>query len=154
MKGDGEGKMNAMEKQCVVHVCSRPAIVGSSQRVTLFSRNSFSTSKTAPPVYTHPACSRHGETIFHREHPLCAASDSCGKHRDPSGEKRILETHLYITTAFFLTQDATVHQRSQRPANRGRPFAQSADHPHRLQIGSAFHNNQNQGFLLDRRQAV
>src|SRR5258707_1329025 len=71
-----------------------------------------------PPVYTHLACSRHGETIFHRDHPLCAASDSYRKHRDPSGEKRILETHLYITTAFFLTQDATVHQRSQRPANR------------------------------------
>ena len=38
MKGDGEGKMNAVEKQCVVHVCSRPAIVGSSQSVTLLSR--------------------------------------------------------------------------------------------------------------------
>ena len=38
-----------------------------------------------------------------------AVSDSCRKHRDPSGEKWILETHPYITTAFFLTQDATVH---------------------------------------------
>src|SRR5438876_8404213 len=39
MKGDGEGKMNTVEKQCVVHGCSRPAIVGSSQSVTLPSRN-------------------------------------------------------------------------------------------------------------------
>jgi len=35
MKGDGEGKMNAVEKQCVVHVSSRPAIVGTPQSVTL-----------------------------------------------------------------------------------------------------------------------
>jgi hypothetical protein len=47
-----------------------------------------------------------------------AASDSCREHRDPSGEEWILETHPYITAAFFRTQDATVHQRSQRPANR------------------------------------
>src|SRR2546430_14073522 len=39
MKGDGEGKMNAVEKQCIVHVCSGPAIVGSSQSVTLLSPN-------------------------------------------------------------------------------------------------------------------
>jgi len=39
MKSDREGKMNAVEKQCVVHVCSRPAIVGSSQSITLLSRN-------------------------------------------------------------------------------------------------------------------
>ena len=39
MKSDGEGKMNTVEKQCVVHVCSRPAIVGSSQSVTLLSRS-------------------------------------------------------------------------------------------------------------------
>src|SRR5579864_2693275 len=38
MKGDGEGKMNAMEKKCVVNVCSKPAIVGSSQSVTPLSR--------------------------------------------------------------------------------------------------------------------
>src|ERR1700722_9148387 len=38
MKGDGEGKMNTVEKQCVVHVCSRPAIVGSSQSLTLLGR--------------------------------------------------------------------------------------------------------------------
>src|SRR5260370_16819774 len=129
MKGDGESKMNAVEKQRIVHVCSRPAIVGTSQSVTLLIRNSFSTSKL-PPVYTHLACSRHGETIFHREHPLCAASDSYRKHRDPSGEKRILETHLYITTPFFLTQDATVHQRSQRPPNPSRPFPPRASHSH------------------------
>src|ERR1700722_8523214 len=38
MKGDGESKMNTVEKQCVVHVCSRPAIVGSSQSLTLLGR--------------------------------------------------------------------------------------------------------------------
>lgn len=39
MKSDGEGKMNTVEKQCVVHVSSRPAIVSSSQSVTLLSLN-------------------------------------------------------------------------------------------------------------------
>jgi len=38
MKGDGEGKMNAVEKQGIVHVCSRPAIVVSSQSLTLLGR--------------------------------------------------------------------------------------------------------------------
>jgi hypothetical protein len=38
MKGDGEGKMNTVEKQCVVHVCSRPAIVVGSQSLTLLGR--------------------------------------------------------------------------------------------------------------------
>ena len=47
--------------------------------------------------------------------PLCrsrapsAASDSCRKHSDPLGEEWILETHPYITAAFFLPQDATIH---------------------------------------------
>src|SRR6266404_1741852 len=45
MKGHGEGKMNAVEKQCVVHVCSRPAIVGTSQSGTFLIRVSFLTSK-------------------------------------------------------------------------------------------------------------
>jgi hypothetical protein len=58
MKGDGEGKMNAVEKQCVVHVSSRPAIVGTSQSVTLFIRISFLTSK-ALSTFSHLAGSRH-----------------------------------------------------------------------------------------------
>src|SRR5260370_17489969 len=45
MKGHCEGKMNAVEKQCVVHVCSRPAIVGTSQSGTFLIRISFLTSK-------------------------------------------------------------------------------------------------------------
>ena len=45
MKGYGKGKMNAVEKQCVVHVCSRPAIVGTSQSGTFLIRISFLTSK-------------------------------------------------------------------------------------------------------------
>jgi hypothetical protein len=52
MKGDREGKMNTVEKQCIVHVCSRPAIVGISQSVTLLIRISFLTSKTFSSLYT------------------------------------------------------------------------------------------------------
>ena len=52
MKGDGEGKMNTVEKQCVVHVCSRPAIVDTSQSVTLPIRISFVTSKALFSLYT------------------------------------------------------------------------------------------------------
>jgi hypothetical protein len=52
MKRDREGKMNTMEKQCIVHVCSRPAIEGTSQSVTLLIRISFLTSKTFSSLYT------------------------------------------------------------------------------------------------------
>jgi hypothetical protein len=52
MKGDREGKMNTVEKQCIVHACSRPAIVGTSQSVTLLIRISFLTSKTFSSLYT------------------------------------------------------------------------------------------------------
>jgi hypothetical protein len=38
MKGDGEGKMNAVEKQGIAHVCSRPAIVVGSQSLTHLGR--------------------------------------------------------------------------------------------------------------------
>ena len=38
MKGDGEGKMNAVEKQGIVHGCSRAAIVVGSQSLTLVGR--------------------------------------------------------------------------------------------------------------------
>jgi hypothetical protein len=51
MKGDGEGKMNAVEKQCVVHACSRPAIVGTTQSVTLVIWFSFVTSKAFFNLY-------------------------------------------------------------------------------------------------------
>jgi hypothetical protein len=52
MKGDGEGKMNAVEKQCVVHVCSRPAIVDSSQSLTLVGRYFLFNFKNLPNLYT------------------------------------------------------------------------------------------------------
>ena len=52
MKGDREGKMNTVEKQCVVHVYSRPAIVGTSESVTLLIRISFFTSKALSSLYT------------------------------------------------------------------------------------------------------
>jgi len=56
MKGDSEGKMNAVEKQCVVHVSSRPAIVGSSQSVTLLSRNFLFDFKNLPQfIHMSPA---------------------------------------------------------------------------------------------------
>src|SRR6266404_2682010 len=74
MKGDGEGKMNAVEKQCVVHVCSRPAIVGSSQSVALLGANFLLTLRTSSPVYTRLACLRHREAIFHREHSFSLPS--------------------------------------------------------------------------------
>src|SRR5712671_1789802 len=56
MKGDGEGKMNAVEKQCDVHVCSRPAIVGSSQSVALLGANFLLTSRTPQFIHVSPAC--------------------------------------------------------------------------------------------------
>src|SRR5258708_16292500 len=56
MKGDGEGKMNAVEKQCVVHVCSKPAIVGSSQSVTLLSRDVLFNFRNLPQfIHISPA---------------------------------------------------------------------------------------------------
>ena len=73
MKRDGEGKMNAVEKQGVVHVSSRPAIVGTSQSVTLLIRFSFVTSKTLSSLYTVGRLATSC-MIFHREHPLGQSS--------------------------------------------------------------------------------
>src|ERR1700686_14937 len=69
MKSDGEGKMNAVEKQCVVHACSRPAIVDTSQSVTLPIRISFVTSKALFSLYTFGRLATSC-MIFHREQAL------------------------------------------------------------------------------------
>src|SRR5437879_8977485 len=69
MKGDGEVKMNTVEKQCVVHGCSRPAIVGSSQSVTLLSRNFLLDFKNVTQ-FIHISPARDIVKRFHREHSL------------------------------------------------------------------------------------
>src|SRR5579864_3255797 len=80
MKGDGEGKMNTVEKQCVVHVCSRPAIVGSSQSATVFLAGIYFVDFTNRPQFIHispardifldcrPPCKSlsRGNTVLHR----------------------------------------------------------------------------------------
>jgi hypothetical protein len=73
MKGDGEGKMNAVEKQCVVHVSSRPAIVGTSQSVTLLIWISFLTSKALSSL----------ESVTERRQ-VCKSNTNCAiaEHQD------------------------------------------------------------------------
>src|SRR6267143_3318951 len=94
MKGDGEGKMNTVEKQCVVHVCSRPAIVGSSQSVTFLSRNLLCClHKPLPSLYTSRLLATHfwiadrhvslcqGETQFFTGRSGEHAHRGCGTSR-------------------------------------------------------------------------